>query len=755
MKKILSMLLALALLLTLALPVLAEEEETLPVEGNPMKYVCVEKAKIYTEKDKKSEVLKEVHGGDKLLLEMMSKDKKWFGTLVENKKEDGQILGWILVEQLSETMPQSFCKHEEWSEWVVEQEPSCTSYGNRYRLCKICGIRDEDVTDPLPHNFTKWQVIKPATCTEKGERSRTCQTCGYEEKQEFLEEHDFSDWKILKEATCTEKGQRVHTCKVCGLEEKEDIEVLPHTYELKIITEATDHSAGTRRKVCKVCGFNGGEESFDPEGTLRRNDKGDAVKKLQQLLIDQGYLAAGGADGIFGSGTENAVMQFQKDHGLTQDGVAWPQTLKLLDHDFGPWTVLKEMTRTEPGLRQRVCKDCGLEQQESFWLPAAFERGDKSEAVRAFQQIITEAGYDAGTYDGIYGKKLDAAMAGFAAANGIAVQEGQVLPCQMDAVVNAWIGLAGDTWKGQGSEGGPVELVLTVCPSSQAEGEDGLALYDWTVTNLGTENVWFDALLLSFGDAPDFKQDDIVVVIDGIELMSNGGDYGFGTFSAGHNWGEGQLNFAAMAVSAETGEKWLSNVVTFENENAPAAKTVAPQAGEIDPDHLEDGIYAVAFDRGDILGGATGIYMNSVHFYTMDWFDIVDINTLAAGDTLVVRGEPILVTSVEVVDGTVMVNGGLEEGGVELRSEEDSNGFRVWEYDDVATYTERGVGTLTLAPSAVFIDSSDFEKGTITVGYDDIVSAIQNSENEYFNEENTTVRIEDGKVVEINRIYLP
>lgn len=61
--------------------------------------------------------------------------------------------------------------------------------------------------------------------------------------------------------------------------------------------------------------------------TLKRGNKGEKVAILQQLLIDRGYkLPRYGADGDFGSETEAAVRQFQKDHGLKVDGIAGEKT---------------------------------------------------------------------------------------------------------------------------------------------------------------------------------------------------------------------------------------------------------------------------------------------------------------------------------------------------------------------------------------------------------------------------------------------
>lgn len=74
----------------------------------------------------------------------------------------------------------------------------------------------------------------------------------------------------------------------------------------------------------------------DPEehttyGTIRKGDKGPVVKYAQQLLLDRGYkLPKYGADGDFGSETVAAVKAFQKDWGLTQDGIIGPRTWEKL-----------------------------------------------------------------------------------------------------------------------------------------------------------------------------------------------------------------------------------------------------------------------------------------------------------------------------------------------------------------------------------------------------------------------------------------
>lgn len=50
--------------------------------------------------------------------------------------------------------------------------------------------------------------------------------------------------------------------------------------------------------------------------------KGQEVRKLQERLIELGYLPEGSADGAYGGQTRNAVRKFQYYNGLTQDGIA-------------------------------------------------------------------------------------------------------------------------------------------------------------------------------------------------------------------------------------------------------------------------------------------------------------------------------------------------------------------------------------------------------------------------------------------------
>lgn len=85
--------------------------------------------------------------------------------------------------------------------------------------------------------------------------------------------------------------------------------------------------------------LNSNEEQVVPEykgvyilaRELWKGMTGGDVKTLQRLLFADGYsVGPCGDDGDFGDDTEKAVLEYQRDHGLSQDGIAGEKTLDCL-----------------------------------------------------------------------------------------------------------------------------------------------------------------------------------------------------------------------------------------------------------------------------------------------------------------------------------------------------------------------------------------------------------------------------------------
>ena len=567
----------------------------------PGQMYCVkDNAQVLEEPKKDSELLQYLYLGQEVLAFEKSANGKWICILCPAYGNDGQKEGWVRAASLSDVLPQSLCSHS-YTDWYMESQATCTQKGTKARYCVICGKTQRKSTPALGHAYGNWVTYQPATCTQEGRQYARCERCGHEEWWTTKKlPHEFSDWAVTTPATCTQKGERVRTCRVCGIQQrkgvkklphaygnatvtkkptcssegrqtrtcatcghvkKETIEKLPHDFEWKVVKEATDHSAGVRRNTCRVCGYVEQEVSFDPEGTIRRGAQGEQVREMQRLLADQSYLSYDGADGIFGGGTEQAVAKFQEDHGLQADGVCWPQTMRKLEHDFGPWEVTKPCERDEAGERTRKCKECGYEQHEAIEPEPTLKRGERSERVRLAQQMLKGVGSDPGACDGIYGPMLDAAFETFAGKEKIESTQGQILPAGIDALTRAWLGTYGkDALKGEGSTDSPTDLVLSVVMLDDGgEDEEGMATYSWTVTNAGGEGCSLVAVLAVYGDTQNFKKDSIVAVLDGGALEANRGNSANGSMRLGLNWGKGSIRFRALGMTEDGSKAWLSN----------------------------------------------------------------------------------------------------------------------------------------------------------------------------------------------------
>lgn len=68
---------------------------------------------------------------------------------------------------------------------------------------------------------------------------------------------------------------------------------------------------------------------FSVYGYSSIGSRGSEVRNIQQRLKDWGYYK-GSVDGIYGTATRNAVIKFQKQHGVTADGICGPKTLELI-----------------------------------------------------------------------------------------------------------------------------------------------------------------------------------------------------------------------------------------------------------------------------------------------------------------------------------------------------------------------------------------------------------------------------------------
>ena len=136
----------------------------------------------------------------------------------------------------------------------------------------------------------------------------------------------------------------------------------------------------------------------DPNQTrsLSLGMTGNDVYALQERLIELRYLT-GVADGVFGAETQSALIEFQKNNGLTADGTAGASTLKKLSGSC------KAATKATPSPSPS----------------SALREGSSGEAVYILQARLFELGYYSGRIDGRFGEETTEAVKALQRANGL------------------------------------------------------------------------------------------------------------------------------------------------------------------------------------------------------------------------------------------------------------------------------------------------------------------------------------------------
>lgn len=148
--------------------------------------------------------------------------------------------------------------------------------------------------------------------------------------------------------------------------------------------------------------------------------------------------------------------------------------------------------------------------------------------------------------------------------------------------------------------------------------------------------------------------------------------------------------------------------------------------------------------------------------YGYDAYAQADIDGLKEGDVIRTHldgtdeAADVTIESIEANadTGFVTINGGIEEGGIELCRERDV--YRTITFDDYPVYYEMGEVTMPLADDVTLSDSSADPQAT-PVESDGIAAVAEafHADPDYWICNNTTIFIDHGKVSSILRVWVP
>lgn len=212
---------------------------------------------------------------------------------------------------------------------------------------------------------------------------------------------------------------------------------------------------------------------------------------------------------------------------------------------------------------------------------------------------------------------------------------------------------------------------------------------------------------------------------------------------------------ALTAAAASTGDPATATPPSETAVESPQpAKRVEPYPASLQMNALTDCMFPAGFDASGVYLNDDGALVVRMTVYDYELFDLVDVSLLREGDILVIEGKEVPVKSVVHTDlGSVLVNGGYDDGGYTLNTEENGVYFAT-EADDAKHYYALGEITLPIDQNFVFTDSSDLDAPEKISYAGDFLTDMKSS-TASFSPYSTTVTVENGFITSITQIYVP
>lgn len=203
------------------------------------------------------------------------------------------------------------------------------------------------------------------------------------------------------------------------------------------------------------------------------------------------------------------------------------------------------------------------------------------------------------------------------------------------------------------------------------------------------------------------------------------------------------------SVAPEAAETASTTAAT--EQTAPASK-IYPLP-DTTMDNLTDAFLSISLEEGNAYVDDTGKMQMDLKIFSYDKYDMVDISMLKVGDILVTHaGEVEITTLTREENGTILINGGLYEDGFDLVTDETGI-FYERGYNDAKNWYEVGEATIRVSVDFMYHDTSDLDRGEVL--YYPGSFLIGEVTDYYFTPYNTTIRVENGQIIEMYRVYIP
>lgn len=186
----------------------------------------------------------------------------------------------------------------------------------------------------------------------------------------------------------------------------------------------------------------------------------------------------------------------------------------------------------------------------------------------------------------------------------------------------------------------------------------------------------------------------------------------------------------------------------------PNVNVISPLPETIDINALDNCTVAISLEKGGAYVNDSGKMVMDVTVYSYELYDIVDIASLKENDVILRKNEEVKVTEIERLEtGLVRINGGEENGGFDLVSN-DSTVYYESGMNDIKAYYELGSVTLPVSDEFEYVDESDLDADAKKYFAGDFLK--DDAGIEYnFSPNNTSIVIENGTIIKMNKTYMP
>jgi hypothetical protein len=186
----------------------------------------------------------------------------------------------------------------------------------------------------------------------------------------------------------------------------------------------------------------------------------------------------------------------------------------------------------------------------------------------------------------------------------------------------------------------------------------------------------------------------------------------------------------------------------------PNVNVISPLPETLDINALDNCTVAISLENGGVYVNDSGKMVMDVTVYSYELYDMVDIASLKENDVILRKNEEVKVTEIERLEtGLVCINGGEENGGFDLVSN-DSTVYYESGMNDIKAYYELGSVTLPVSDEFEYVDESDLDADAKKYFAGDFLK--DDAGIEYnFSPNNTSIVIENGTIIKMNKTYMP